>query len=181
MFHLSVYRCSTFQFRYLFRYHISVSCTQQIFTCSESTIETLEKVWTKFKVNEDIRARYWCFSGVFVEYISQLRQVLTWLTLSMYLFSVQLFTAKKCPYWELSWSVFSRIRTEYGEIRSISLYTVRIRENKDQNNSEASLIICIYYLVSILFPVHYLKMVTRKCSKNVSIFLQNIVVISSTI
>ena len=30
------------------------------------------------------------------------------------------------------WSVFSRIRTEYGEIRSISPYLVRIRENTDQ-------------------------------------------------
>ena len=43
---------------------------------------------------------------------------------------------KKCPYWELFWSVFSRIRTEYGEIRSISLYSVQMRENTDQNNSE---------------------------------------------
>ena len=30
------------------------------------------------------------------------------------------------------WSVFSRIRTEYGEILSISLYSVRMRENTDQ-------------------------------------------------
>ena len=30
------------------------------------------------------------------------------------------------------WSVFSRIRTEYGEIKSISPYSVRIRENTDQ-------------------------------------------------
>ena len=29
------------------------------------------------------------------------------------------------------WSVFSRIRTEYGEIRSISSYLVRMRENTD--------------------------------------------------
>ena len=31
--------------------------------------------------------------------------------------------------------VFSRIRTEYGEIRSISPYPLRIRENTDQKNS----------------------------------------------
>ena len=43
---------------------------------------------------------------------------------------------KKCPYSELLWSVFSRIRTEYGEIIRISLYSVRMRENTDQNNSE---------------------------------------------
>ena len=30
------------------------------------------------------------------------------------------------------WSVFSHIRTEYGEIRSISPYSVRMRENTDQ-------------------------------------------------
>ena len=26
---------------------------------------------------------------------------------------------EKCPYWELFWSVFYRIRTEYGEILRI--------------------------------------------------------------
>ena len=61
---------------------------------------------------------------------------------------------RKCPYEELFWSVFSHIRrekcsylkffrsllyrilTEYGEIRSISPYSVRMRENTDQKNSE---------------------------------------------
>ena len=32
------------------------------------------------------------------------------------------------------WSVFSRIWTEYGEIRSISPYSVQMRENRDQKN-----------------------------------------------
>ena len=35
---------------------------------------------------------------------------------------------KKCPYSELFWFVFSRIRTEYGEIRSISPYSVKIQK-----------------------------------------------------
>ena len=34
---------------------------------------------------------------------------------------------KKFSYWQLFWSVFSRIQTEYS---------VRVRENIDQNNSE---------------------------------------------
>ena len=34
------------------------------------------------------------------------------------------------------WTVFSRIRTECGEIRSNSPYSVRMRETTDQNNSE---------------------------------------------
>ena len=43
---------------------------------------------------------------------------------------------EKCLYSELFWSGFSRIWTEYGEIRSISPYSVRMRENRDQNHSE---------------------------------------------
>ena len=43
---------------------------------------------------------------------------------------------KKCPYSELFWSVFSCIRTEYKEIFRISSYSIRMRENIDQNNSE---------------------------------------------
>ena len=39
---------------------------------------------------------------------------------------------KKCPYPELFWSVFSRIRTEYGEIQSISPYSFQMLENTDQ-------------------------------------------------
>ena len=48
----------------------------------------------------------------------------------------QLSLRKKCPYSESFWSAFSRIWTEYEEIRSISPYTVRMRGNADQNNSE---------------------------------------------
>ena len=37
----------------------------------------------------------------------------------------------KCQYSELFWSAFSHSRTEYGGIRSISLYSVRMQENAD--------------------------------------------------
>ena len=40
-------------------------------------------------------------------------------------------------YSELLWSAFSRIRTEYGEVLRIFPYSVRMRENTDQNNSES--------------------------------------------
>ena len=40
------------------------------------------------------------------------------------------------PYSELFWAVFSRIRTEYGEILRISPHSVQMRENVDQNNSK---------------------------------------------
>ena len=54
----------------------------------------------------------------------------------LYLFLIHLALRKKCPYSELFWSAFSRIRTEYGEIKSISPYSVWTRENADQNNFE---------------------------------------------
>ena len=40
---------------------------------------------------------------------------------------------KKCPYSELFQSVFSRIRTEYGELPSISPYSVGMRENANKD------------------------------------------------
>ena len=43
---------------------------------------------------------------------------------------------KKCPYPEFFWSAFSRIRIVYGEILRISPYSVQMRENADQNNTE---------------------------------------------
>ena len=43
---------------------------------------------------------------------------------------------KTCPDSELFWSIFSRIRSEYGVIRIIPPYSVRMRENAHQNNSE---------------------------------------------
>ena len=43
---------------------------------------------------------------------------------------------KKFPYSEFFWSVFSCIWTTYREIQSISPYSVRMRENTEQKNSE---------------------------------------------
>ena len=43
---------------------------------------------------------------------------------------------EKCPYLEFFWSVFSYIRTEYGEILHASPYLAWIRENTNQKNSE---------------------------------------------
>ena len=50
--------------------------------------------------------------------------------------NIKAITRKKCPYSELFWSAFSRIRTEYGELLRISPYSVRMQENAGQNNSE---------------------------------------------
>ena len=45
--------------------------------------------------------------------------------------------SKKYPYSKLFWFAFSRVRTEYGKKRSMSLYSIQMRENADQNNSES--------------------------------------------
>ena len=43
---------------------------------------------------------------------------------------------QKCPYSEFFWFTFSHIWTEYGEIRSIYPYLVKIRENTNRKNYE---------------------------------------------
>ena len=40
---------------------------------------------------------------------------------------------KKCPYSEFFWSVFSRIRSKYGEIQSIQSEYGKIRTKKTPN------------------------------------------------
>ena len=50
--------------------------------------------------------------------------------------SSKLFHFVASSYLELFWSSFSRIRMEYGEILPISPYSVRMRENMDQNYCE---------------------------------------------
>ena len=45
-------------------------------------------------------------------------------------------TGERCPYSEFFCSVFSRIRTKCGKILCITPYSVRMRENTDQKNSE---------------------------------------------
>ena len=63
---------------------------------------------------------------------------------------------EKCLYLGFFWSVFFRIRTGYGEIRSISPYSVRMRENRDQENSEyghfssSAVDVCIVHGTDIL-------------------------------
>ena len=45
---------------------------------------------------------------------------------------------EKCPDLHFLWSVFSHIQTEYGEIQSISPYSVQMREDTDKKSSKYS-------------------------------------------
>ena len=46
------------------------------------------------------------------------------------------YTAWKVSVYRFFWSVFSHIRTEYGDICSISPYSVQMRESTEKKNSE---------------------------------------------
>ena len=50
--------------------------------------------------------------------------------------TVKLTLREKCPYSEFFRSVFSRIRTEYGEILHMSPYSIRMWKNTDQKKPE---------------------------------------------
>ena len=51
-------------------------------------------------------------------------------------FFLTLAPRKQCPYSELFWSILSGIQIQYGEIRSMSPYSVRMQKSTDQNDSE---------------------------------------------
>ena len=53
---------------------------------------------------------------------------------------------KKCPYLELFWSIFSRVWTDYWEVRSISPYSVEMWRDTDQNNSKYG-----HFLLSVTY------------------------------
>ena len=88
----------------------------------------------------------WNFAGLNLSEfkLNHLKRIFTWCSrLSEFLRDyLQKHCIKKCPYSELFCSVFSRIRTEYEEIWNISSYSVRMRENADQNNSDYGLFSC---------------------------------------
>ena len=88
------------------------------------------------KICEDVAKE--CFEVIMHNFILTLLLDVNYFDKKLYqkCLTMKLSLRKKWPYSELFWSVFSHIRTEYGEIRSISPYSVRMRENVDQNNSE---------------------------------------------
>ena len=64
---------------------------------------------------------------------------------------------KKCPYSGIFWSVFSRTWDEYGEIRSISPYAVRMQENTDHKKSEYGHFLWSVYFLSFSFYLGFLS------------------------
>ena len=71
----------------------------------------------------------------------------TWYALHLETLQQLITLRKKCPCWELFWSLFSRMWTEYGEIRNIFLYSVRIRENADQSTGKSTGVTCLQVIV----------------------------------
>ena len=64
--------------------------------------------------------------------------------------SVTIITASKVSVVWVFLSLFSRIRTKYGEILRASPYSVRMRENTDQENSEYG-----YFSLSERYPLKF--------------------------
>ena len=70
-----------------------------------------------------------------------------------------------CPYSELFWSVFSRIRTEYGEMRSMFRYSVRMRESTYQITPNTDTFYAVHQTVNrIVLTSLYLQFETSKIS-----------------
>ena len=70
--------------------------------------------------------------GNFTCYVNALLLIIT----SEYPKALKWILPEKYPYLEFFWSVFSRIRPEYGEILCISPYLVQMRENTDQKKPQ---------------------------------------------
>ena len=80
-------------------------------------------------------------------------------------FWMELSLRKKCSYSELFWSVFSRIRTEYGEILRISPYLVRMWENAGKMRTRITPNTGTFY--AVFFTMRY---IIPKPSENESEF-----------
>ena len=80
---------------------------------------------------------------------------------------------EKCPYSELFWSTFSRIQTEYGEILRISLNSVQMRENADQNNSEYENFLCGagHWICNLIFINLFVKSRITLCNADVTRYM----------
>ena len=81
--------------------------------------------WLRFRVKYFAKIWKW---GLCFEISLVLKSTLIYLFIST--------LREESPYSEFFRSVFSRIRTEYGEILNISLYLIWIWENAEQKNSK---------------------------------------------
>ena len=79
---------------------------------------------------------------------------------------------EKSPYLELLWSAFFHIRTEYWEIQSISSYSIRMRENADQNKSEYGHFLRSASIVPLSLTLYWLEWKLQNKTKELdTIFL----------
>ena len=56
---------------------------------------------------------------------------------------------EKCPYLELFWFVFSRIPTEYGEMRSVLPCSVRMRKIRTRITLNTDTLYAVFEIVDI--------------------------------
>ena len=106
--------------------------TLKISIFSEPVYNPVEHLWWSFYCGNSKPLCMFTKNSIIDAHLdSKYASAFTWRLLQMFLS-----LSRKCPYSELFWSIFSLIWTEQGEILRISPYSVRMRENTDQNNSE---------------------------------------------
>ena len=71
---------------------------------------------------------------------------------------------KSVQIWSFFWSIFSHIRTEYGEILRISPYSFQMRENTDQKKVSIWTIFTQWLCVQII-PIGDITNGNQNCNK----------------
>ena len=81
-----------------------------------------------------------------------------------------------CPYSELFWSVFSRIWTECREMRSISPYSVRMREMRTRITPNTDAFHAVIYMLQFIlyfFPIFTIPYVLNPKSDGFTFFFDS--------
>ena len=100
-----------------------------------------------------------CFILMLSFILQQIRALArNWFTLLNILFKC-MSLCEKCPYSEFFWSVFSRIRTEYGEIRSMDMDTFHVVWHIEKTKHIHQL--CFVILVCLL-PCNFIAFRLKK-------------------
>ena len=105
------------------------------------------RVWVRVRVGGNFPGGKFPCTRVYIVLFEKIITIVDCQILSVLIFCMVLICNLFCKRWTILgnrhcvksvqirsffWSVFSRIRTEYGEMLRISLYSVRMRENTDQ-------------------------------------------------
>ena len=105
--------------------------TRYVYNVKPISLSSTKKRFQRNLIVNNLQSQIYRFKKIMVENINN-----TCCKWNIELFVIiELSLREKCPTTEIFLVRISRTRTEYGEMRSISPYSVRMRENTDQKNS----------------------------------------------